>query len=138
MRTSKPHMLSHVAVLILCFSMYPLASILQADDQPPVSAEGFDPRIRRHDFATESVKKSRRKSQPSGAGRYQMVAAGECVIILDTQTGETRIIEPASRVSQRVEVRKSWIAVSVIVNAGDRQMSVPRADHRSEEMSSDD
>lgn len=52
------------------------------------------------------------------AGRFQMLKAGERVVILDTQTGETRIIEPeAPRALQQVEVGRAWVVVTVLGNA---------------------
>lgn len=57
------------------------------------------------------------RATPS-AGRFQMLKAGDRVVILDTQTGETRIIEPeAPRALQQVEVGRAWVVVTVLGNA---------------------
>lgn len=51
-------------------------------------------------------------------GRYQMLKAGERVVILDTLTGETRIIEPeAPKALQQVDVGRAWVVVTVLGNA---------------------
>jgi len=53
--------------------------------------------------------------------RYQMLAAGDRIVILDTQTGEARIIEPASgRPLQNVEVGRAWVVVTVLGNVMER------------------
>ncbi len=62
-------------------------------------------------------------SASEGAGpRFQMLSAGKRVVILDTITGKTRIIEPEpSALQQRVEIGKSWVTVTVLVNRPERR-----------------
>ena len=53
-----------------------------------------------------------------------MLPAGKRVIILDTQTGETRIIDPeAASANQTVEVGKACVAVNVLVNVAAQKAS---------------
>lgn len=63
--------------------------------------------------------------------RYQMLSAGKRVVILDTVTGKTRIIEPEpSAPRQSVEIGNSWVTVTVLVNRperrGKREKSIDR------------
>lgn len=63
-----------------------------------------------------------REPKPSVSPRFQMLTAGERVIILDTQTGETRVIEPETvPVNQNVEIGKSWVTVTILVNVQGRK-----------------
>lgn len=55
-------------------------------------------------------------------GRYQMLAAGKRVVVLDTHTGETRIIEPESgQAIQNVEVGRAWVVVTVLGNVSQHE-----------------
>lgn len=54
--------------------------------------------------------------------RYQMERAGNRVIILDTQTGETKIIEPSGGKSyQSVDVGRAWVVVTVLGNLSEQR-----------------
>lgn len=53
------------------------------------------------------------------APRFQMLPVGKGVVILDTQTGETRVIQPETGIQQIVEIGKSWVTVTVLVNVPD-------------------
>ena len=90
------------------------------------------------------AEKARRKNDAAGSrnqnsppanasSRYQMLKAGERVVILDTQTGETRIIEPERPGAlQNVQVGKAWVVVTVLGNASLRSRPLPLAPHRPE------
>lgn len=55
------------------------------------------------------------------AARYQMLSAGERVVVLDTHTGKTQIIEPKMRPTyQNVEVGRAWVVVTVLGNLSER------------------
>jgi hypothetical protein len=63
------------------------------------------------------------KRQPTekSVARYQMLSAGERVIVLDTHTGETKVIEPQPRPPyQNVEVGRAWVVVTVLGNVSER------------------
>lgn len=64
---------------------------------------------------------SKPTAKPSGkssAPRFQMLSAGKRIVVLDTETGETRMIESeAETMQQSVEIGKSWVTVTVLVNA---------------------
>lgn len=53
--------------------------------------------------------------------RYQMLSAGQRVVILDTHTGETKFIEPQLQPAyQNVEVGRAWVVVTVLGNVSER------------------
>lgn len=55
------------------------------------------------------------------SGRYQMLKAGDRVVILDTETGKTEIIEPKSGAAiQNVEVGKAMVVVTVLGNVSQK------------------
>ncbi|MBX3449003.1 MAG: hypothetical protein KF777_05545 [Planctomycetaceae bacterium] len=55
------------------------------------------------------------------SGRYQMLKAGDRVVILDTETGKTEIIEPkADAAIQNVEVGKAMVVVTVLGNVSQK------------------
>jgi hypothetical protein len=96
---------------------------------PPKSAKKTDKsqeRAKRSKARAAKLEAAEKKStdrepKSSASSRFQMLAAGERVIVLDTQTGETRIIEPETvPVNQNVEIGKSWVTVTVLVNAQGR------------------
>jgi hypothetical protein len=59
----------------------------------------------------------KQSGEPSSS-RFQMLPVGNRIVILDTQSGETRIIESdAETMQQSVEIGKSWVTVTVLVNA---------------------
>lgn len=63
-----------------------------------------------------------RQPEATSAPRFQMLAAGQRVIILDTQTGKTRVIEPEGPTQQTVRIGKSWVTVTIQVNvSGNRE-----------------
>lgn len=72
--------------------------------------------------ANPSEKKPVVKAQQvekSGA-RYQMLSAGNRVVVLDTHTGETKVIEPQMRPAyQNVEVGRAWVVVTVLGNVSE-------------------
>lgn len=79
-------------------------------------------KARQQKLEAAEQEKADRKPQHSVSPRFQMLAAGERVVILDTQTGETRVIEPeAVPVNQNVEIGKSWVTVTVLVNVQGRK-----------------
>lgn len=86
-----------------------------ADDdaeKPDQSIRRLEQRIRKLERA---LKKSRNQRSSS---RYQLQVVDGRAIVLDTQTGEARIIDPTDDASkQRVEIGKSWGTVTVLVNA---------------------
>lgn len=60
----------------------------------------------------------------SSSTRFQMQRAGQRVVILDMQTGETKIIEPEARTPyQNVEVGKAWVVVTVLGNVSERPLT---------------
>lgn len=64
------------------------------------------------------------KGESSSTSRFQMQRAGQRVVILDTQTGETKIIEPEARTPyQNVEVGKAWVVVTVLGNVSERPLT---------------
>lgn len=57
----------------------------------------------------------------ASTGRYQMLKAGDRVVILDTETGKTEIIEPkADAAIQNVEVGKAMVVVTVLGNVSQK------------------
>lgn len=102
------------------------ASVL-ANDAPVSAASSTEtarsPKKQKKKRRQETAEKSVGKRAASNASsRFQMLAAGKRVVILDTQTGETRIIEPEQTTQQSVRIGKSWITVTVQVNvAGNGQ-----------------
>lgn len=60
------------------------------------------------------------ESTEKSAVRYQMRSAGDRVVILDTHTGETKVIEPqAAPAYQNVEVGRAWVVVTVLGNVSE-------------------
>lgn len=78
-------------------------------DRPPKKQK----KKKRPDNAEKVVGK---QAEAISAPRFQMLAAGHRVIILDTQTGETRVIEPEDPTQQTVRIGKSWVTVTIQVN----------------------
>lgn len=69
---------------------------------------------------------ARRELKSSPATRFQMLKAGERVVILDTETGKTQIIDPEPQTAvQKVDVGKAWVVVTVLGNASLRSRPLP-------------
>ena len=76
----------------------------------------------------KSEGKGMRKNRANG--RYQMLKSGDVVIVLDTHTGETRLIETETEPTlQRVDVGRAWVVVTVLGNASPthREMVSPKS-----------
>lgn len=69
---------------------------------------------------------ARRELKSRPATRFQMLKAGERVVILDTETGKTQIIDPEAQTAvQKVDVGKAWVVVTVLGNASLRSRPLP-------------
>lgn len=70
----------------------------------------------------ESSLSAQPQTTASGSGRYQLQTVGEQLVVLDTQTGETRVVDltPPTPI-QAVEVGNAWVVVTVLGN-----VSTPR------------
>lgn len=82
-------------------------------------AEKPDQTIRRMEQRIRKLERALKKARDqSSSPRYQLQVVDGRAIVLDTHTGEARIIDPTDDASkQRVEIGKSWITVTVLVNA---------------------
>lgn len=79
------------------------------------------------EIQSEKISETAPKVTVATSPRFQMMSAGNRVIILDTQTGETRIIESdGGTVHQNVEIGRSWITVTVLVNSVGKKKSHPK------------
>ncbi len=69
---------------------------------------------------------ARGELQSRPATRFQMLKAGERVVILDTETGKTQIIDPEPQTAlQKVDVGRAWVVVTVLGNASIRSRPLP-------------
>lgn len=60
------------------------------------------------------------------SGRYQFQSAGDKLVVLDTQTGHTRIVDfEATQPVQSVDVGHAWVVVTVLGNVSQPQRSDP-------------
>ncbi len=76
----------------------------------------------------KSTKSPARNGEAKSVARFQMLKAGERVVILDTQTGQTQIIEPEARSAvQQVDVGRAWVVVTVLGNASSITRGLPPA-----------
>jgi hypothetical protein len=99
-----------------------------AEDRPARRMRRLERRRKR-----EREQQAARVEQPSA--RYQMKIVEGRVIVLDTQTGDVRVIDPTDDgAKQRVEIGESWITVTVLVNATNaKSRQKPSADSGSGE-----
>lgn len=88
----------------------------------------------KHRNRTTDTKQSPEKSAvkpPSAeksAVRYQMLSAGDRVVVLDTHTGKTEVIEPKLPPSyQNVEVGRAWVVVTVLGHVSEPNVSSDNA-----------
>lgn len=122
--------LRRLLIAATCLSLFLSAGMIQGSELARLpAAKSEQPTSRRADRI-----KSRRRSKKnavdtvstssageSPATRFQMQRAGRRVVILDTQTGETKIIEPEAEAPyQNVEVGKAWVVVTVLGNVSER------------------
>jgi hypothetical protein len=116
---SRQHLWRGLCLILAMAWLGPSGGELPAQEAPAFGASAEEPaRVPRQ-------KRTARRGRGTGP-RFQMMAAGERIVILDTQTGETRIIEPEPPgAKQTVKIGASWITVTVLVN-------VERAAKRSE------
>lgn len=96
--------------------------------EPPAGRlKVFKPRPQGLPYQPQKLKAVKGAEAPpakeSATPRFQMLPAGKRVVILDTHTGKTRIIDPEAGVQQSVEIGKSWITVTVVVNAAGNQQT---------------
>jgi hypothetical protein len=73
----------------------------------------------------QRAEKAPKASVDKPAGRYQLLSAGQRVVILDTHTGETQVIEPSAPAYQNVEVGRAWVVVTVLGNVSERRGTLP-------------
>jgi hypothetical protein len=78
----------------------------------------LEQRIQKLEAELASARAALKAEQPhQPAARFQMLSAGKRVVVLDTHTGETRIVEPETgRTYQNVEVGNAWFVVTVLGN----------------------
>lgn len=117
-------------IAVTCLSLFLGAGRLQGSELARLpAAKSVQPFSRRAD-RSESRRRKKKNAvgavPTSSAGeapatRFQMQRAGKRVVILDTQTGESKIIEPeAGTPYQNVEVGKAWVVVTVLGNISER------------------
>lgn len=125
-----------VAPMLLAFATFGPLNQLAAEEAKPESA-----RVAREDTAKKreaqlearlqkleailkeiaATPKVASKQAAVSTGRYQMLKAGDRVVILDTETGKTEIIEPKSGAAiQNVEVGKAMVVVTVLGNVSQK------------------
>ncbi len=109
-------------VVLMIGSMAVLAADL------PLRANRAPIRVNRRQAGGKPAKPAVSKDE-SKSGRYQLITAGERVVVFDSLTGEAKIIEPARKAPyQNVEVGRAWVVVTVLGNV---------AEHTAESRSSD-
>lgn len=110
---------------LLVFGVIQLGGISPAwadEAKPPKRARVNQPsqvRIQRLEARVRELEQARKSTGENG--RYQLQSVGDRAVVLDTQTGETRVIEPTAGAGpQSVSIGKAWVVVTVQVQAGDR------------------
>jgi hypothetical protein len=64
---------------------------------------------------------ARSEAAPGDAGRYQWRTIGEQLVVLDTQTGATRVVDLSPNPAiQHVHVGQAWVVVTVLGNVSQR------------------
>lgn len=113
-----------LAVALMSFS---INESLAAESVVQTSKDGRQskPRIERKKQRRRATAANQR-SKPSvgkapsvekSAARYQMLSTDHGVIVLDTHTGETKVIDMAARPPQQnIEVGRAWVVVTVLTN----------------------
>ncbi len=119
---------SRIAALALVLGLTSVMAEAQSSkpEKAVSKADDADSLRRRLEALEAELAAARRELKSSPAARFQMLKAGERVVILDTETGKTQIIDPEPQTAlQKVEVGKAWVVVTVLGNASLRHRPPP-------------
>lgn len=119
---------SRIAALALVLGLTSVMAEAQSSKPKKAvsKADDADSLRRRLEALEAELAAARRELKSSPAVRFQMLKAGERVVILDTETGKTQIIDPEPQTAlQKVDVGKAWVVVTVLGNASLRHRPPP-------------
>ncbi|MDX1970882.1 MAG: hypothetical protein SFV23_27190 [Planctomycetaceae bacterium] len=119
---------SRIAALTLVLGLTSVMAEAQSSkpEKAVSKADDADSLRRRLEALEAELAAARRELKSSPAARFQMLKAGERVVILDTETGKTQIIDPEPQTAlQKVDVGKAWVVVTVLGNASLRHRPPP-------------
>lgn len=116
---------------LFCLLMFGVVSLVSAAEPGASKKVGRKESARRkieqleerlRDAEAAASKKPPATKTESTVGRYQLQTVGDRLVVLDTQTGATRIVDLAAPTPiQSVDVGHAWVVVTVLGNVSTPQ-----------------